>query len=511
MAKPRRRKATLHSAGRVTEADLLERARALAEDPSLATPVCEGGCVLLSPVAAARRAIPRVHAARDDEKALQRLASRGNDLARAYAATLLVARSGKVPFVADLRVGGETIPYVIRGKAKPFFLAGLQNHHDRALRLLAFAPWAKKRKMHFFSADRGVVCTGRQARPPVDFVEEEAALLGLERKGDAFVCEHGGAASGRDSIVVRWRAAGVRLERCEECAEDEGSTVGELKRHMAGPRLSTQFEADVSLAPFRGVPLDVDAPLPAETARKYVEGALGDAALLEAARQARVDALRASGRRAYVAGDTSHGDDADAFLASLAPNASEEQALRAALAEHEGAVVLERASTSRALAELWPQHGLRMLAAVGGEEAARRLHKESVRPEEATDLVRRAAKEGATRAGLWGLPAYGPLPKAAAVADAVSRAYRASGADAAARIALDRAGQGEVAGVVLALLEALGAAKGQEWRFGTTDRELATTLAPLVARLLRAPAAEYHDALVQVARATGETAEFAPR
>jgi hypothetical protein len=256
MPRKGRRKASLRSAGKVRESDLLERARALAADPSLATPICEGPCVVFSPVKAAQRAIPRIHAAREDEAKLLSFAKKGNDLARAYAATLLVARADKIPYVAELKMPGGAAPYVVRGSAKPFFLAGLQNHTDRALRLLAMMPWAKKRGIHAFSADRGLVCTGKSPRPPRDFVEEEMDELSLEGEGARFSCGHAG-----DKLVLHWRDAGVDVARCETCVED-GSTLNLILRHMTGPKLLRGFDVSADLAPLEGEALDAPSALP---------------------------------------------------------------------------------------------------------------------------------------------------------------------------------------------------------------------------------------------------------
>lgn len=514
--KRRRRKATLHSAGKVTEADLLERARALAEDPTLAMPICEGSCVLFSPVKAARRAIPKIHAARDDESKLARYANRGNELAKAYAATLLLTHVDKIPYVAELRLPTGSIPYVIRGKAKPFYLAGLQNHDDRANRLVAYFPWARKRRMHFFSADRGVVCTGRDPKPPADFVVEEMDELDLSEKAPGvYACEHGGAGPGRDVLVLHWRTAGVRAERCSQCAGKD-NTLLTLMRHMAGPGLLKAFDVEAHLAPVAqpdGTTLPVVPPLPAEAREAYYRGAATDAQLLDAARSVRALAFRSLGRRAYVAGERSFGDDAQAFLTALSPNAAEERALRAGLERNQGPVVLDKASTARALAFLWPEHGLAMLeAAAGGDaEAAKRLHKEKVTPEEAGDLVRRAGREGTARAATQGLPRYGRLPGAAATADLVARAYRTKGREAALRAAEERAGAGQARAVTFAFLRALDAAKGQEWRFTPEDQQVAEALAPHVRALLDGPAAGYHDALREVSRLSGEDASYAPQ
>lgn len=514
MAKRKRRKATLRSAGKATESDILERAKAIAEDPTLIMPQCEGRCVLFSPVTSARKGIARVYAAREDEAKLSRLANGGNDLARAYAATLLVAKAGKIPYVAEMRLPTGNVPYVIRGKAKPFFLAGVQNYDDRALRLLSYFPWARKRRMHFFSADRGVVCTGKRAEPPRDFVEEEMDELGLEeREKSLWTCGHGGAGPGRDAVRVTWKAAGVEMERCDACLGKD-SMVHSVLRHMVGPRLIAQFDIEVRLAPVqtpKGQLLAVVPALPPNLKAGYFRGVANDAKLLEEARAMRVEALKGLGR-AFVAGERAF-DDLDSFLAALNPSPAEETALRAGLQGHAGPVALDKATVARALHQLWPERGLVMLtAAAGGDEsAAKALFKEKVAADEAADLVRRAGRQGSAQAALRGLPRYARLPPAAGVADAIVRAYRSGGAEAALRTAQERANAGRAKGVALAFLLHLGSGKGQEWRFAQTDQEIAHTLAPVVARLLSENGDGYHQALREASLLAGEPADFQPQ
>jgi hypothetical protein len=505
VAKPKRRKATLHSAGKVTEQDLLERARELAEEPALAMPICEGGCVLFSPVKAANRAIPRIAALKDDEAALQKAANRGNDLARAYAATLLLAKAGKVPVVADIKLGGELVPYVARGKTKPFFLAGLQHHDDRALRLLSVASWTKKRGMHFYSTDRGIVCTGKRAEPPADFIAEEAELLGLAGSGTAYSCGH----DGEDGVLITWKASGVTFARCASCAEG-GSTLATLLKHIAAPRPANQFEVAPRLAPLVGATAPLDDAVAPELREEYARGRVSDAALLEAARAARVAALK-QGERQFVAGNVSYGGDADAFLRAIGAGPEEERALRAAFAAHTGAVVVDKPTLARAVSELWPQHGRLMLSSVSDEATATKLHKEKPAPDEAVELVRKAARAGAGQQALAGLPTYAQLPPAASAADAIARAFRGQGRDAAVRTAQQRADVAKAKGVALAMLTALGARQGQDWRFTGSDRDVAESLGPYVESLLRGSASAYHDALVATSRGAGETAEIERR
>lgn len=509
MAKPKRRKATLRSAGTVTADAILERARDLADDPTPALPQCEGGCVLFSPMASARKGILKAHAARDDEKALERLASKGNELARAYAATLLVGKGEKIPFVAELRMGGISAPYVLRGKAKPFYTAGLQNHEDRQLRLLSYTPWIKKRGLHVWSTDAGIVCTGKRPTPPRAFLDAEAEELGLHAEGDRFVCPHGGSGPDRDAIVLGFRGSPATLERCRACL-DETPFLLAVARHVAAPGLTRIFDLRPSPAPLQGDAPPVDARVPEEALAAYRRGQVSDTALLDAAREARAAALRALPRRLLVAGDRVFPDE-DALLAALGASPAETRALRAGLAGREKPLVVDKASPARVMVELWGERGLEMLAAAGDEATAKRLHKERVTVEDVSDLVRRAEREGARDAALAHLPRYDRLPPAAAAADHLARAYRAEGQEGAVRAALERSSSGKAKGVALAFLEVLGAAKGQEWRFAQADREVAAGLAPEIETLLRGEPARYHDALVTVSRRTGETTPFSPR
>lgn len=507
----KRRKSTLHSANRVTEAELLETTRALAADPELVMPHYEGGFLLFNPVLAAQRGIRKAHAARDDKAKLESMASRGNDYVKAYAAALLIAKADKLPFVADIRLPSGNVPYVMRGTAKPFFLAGLQHFHDPAIRLLSVAGWVKKRGLHFYSAKRGLVCSGKKDAPPRDFIEEQMAALGLvENEAGVFSCGHEEA----DAVTLDWRAAGIRIARCLECSAGTSSLHAIIK-HIASPKPSSGF-----LPGARLIPLAVaagEAPpegfdMPGGLVQDYRQGRIQDAGLIEAARAMRVASLRRHAGRLYVAGHVSYGSDSEAFLAALKPTAAESRALHAALEAHDGPIVIERATTARALADLWPTHGLAMLTAAAGDAAiAERFHKDIVTPEETTDLVRRAAHDGAARVVNEALPKYARLPPAAETADLVARTYRVRGRDAAVRLALERAAQSKGKGVAWAILTRLDGIKGQEWRFAGADQEVASSLGAVVETLLDGAPESYHEALALTSKLSGETTTFSPQ
>ncbi|MHB8606448.1 MAG: hypothetical protein ACYDCK_14480 [Thermoplasmatota archaeon] len=513
MKRPKRR-ASLHSTGKVQEADLLARAHDLYDDVELAIVKHEGPCVLFCPFKAGERAVRKVHAKRADEKALARASKGGNLFARAYAATLLIGRAEKLPVVASLRLPGNiVVSYGQRGKAKPLHLAGLQHFDDRALRLLLVADAVRKRDLHVWSTDDGLVCTGKRSAPPGAFLREEMDIIdATEDSAGAWSCAHKSAPG--DRLVLTWPAADARLTLCSACAADE-NTLRKLLLHFATRDPTNALVPSVRLAPFErlagaGEPLDPHfAPDDADM-KAYRDGAISDREFLARARGAALAALRRMTERRYVAESRDFGDDATAFVDALKPTPAERRALLAALATADGPVVVERASVARTLAEIWKRAGRDALLAAAKENAAvaDALYREDAAPETLPALIARAASEGEHAAVSAALPRYARLPPAASVADAIARAFRALGRDEAARVALTKTQEGRERGVALAFLRALGRADGNDWRFGPIDREVADALAADARRLLECDADAYHDALVELARRAGATEEI---
>ena len=78
------------------EKDLLGKASRLASDPSLLIPKCEQQCRRCGYDKLLKK-MEKVAHYKDDADTLQDLATRGDQLVRAYAATISLAASGKIP------------------------------------------------------------------------------------------------------------------------------------------------------------------------------------------------------------------------------------------------------------------------------------------------------------------------------------------------------------------------------------------------------------------------------
>ena len=92
--------------------------------------------------------------------------------ARALAGSLHAAHDDERSMVAvfDHPIFGNS-SFVRRGLAKPTHLVSFQNHGHPRQRLLAWEEHAKSGWWFFSMEEGGIICTGREARPPEGWLE----------------------------------------------------------------------------------------------------------------------------------------------------------------------------------------------------------------------------------------------------------------------------------------------------------------------------------------------------
>jgi hypothetical protein len=500
---------SLRSASKVQERGLQALADRLAGEPALALPVCVGHA---SHFKRAQKAVMKAWEARDDPAKLAKLARGGPPLGRAYAATLLMGQTDEQVIMLQVNTPFGKVPVASRGKAKAIHLVGMQHLDDRKLRLMMVIDLVTRKRLAFYSMPGGsLICGGKSAAPPAEFVQAEVQGLGLIKDPEGWGCAH--AIHAPERLTLRWAPAGTSLRKCGACAR-EGNMLHTIVQHMAAPRVLEGFEVQVELAPLpaqgsQAVELPTSPPLDPAALERYRKGELDDAGLIAAQKATRLAQLRTLPGPLYVNNGVSFGADLDAFLTSLGPTPLEATALRGALQGHTKAVVQERGSPSKVLTELWPERGRPALEAVASSAAiaeqifaAHDVGAKGVGP-----ALQQAQARGLREQTDSSLPSYRDLPPAARLADKVARAHRAHGRGAAIA-ALEQSDDARVKAVVHAFELALGAGQGKEWKYSPTEQDLAHTLQGHAAALLAAEPARYHEHLAALARAAGVSEEL---
>ena len=213
------------TASKVQEKELISKAKKILKNPNLVVPKCEheGRCALDR----IRKQVKRVQGAADDSKRLTKLAKSGDQLARAYAATLLLTHSEKAPYLAVFRTPFGEIAYAMRGKVKKEKLIGVQNYDKPKWKLLSILDLATKNKLHIYSTKKGMVCMGKEAKPPDYFVEEmiESLKYQLKKEGKVYSCDHIPAKDIKEKsatldsfILIYWKSADIKIAVCQKCA-----------------------------------------------------------------------------------------------------------------------------------------------------------------------------------------------------------------------------------------------------------------------------------------------------
>lgn len=520
----RRGRAQVRTPAKSMERELIRRAEKLAKDPGRPLPTIVAPCGK-DPFAKVRKKMEQVSRFADNEDKLKRFANRGDDIVKAYAGTLMLAAAGKAPYLATLKLPQGEVFYAMRGKAKKEKLAGMQWYDHPVYRLLLFLDLALKRpNYHFYSTKDKLYCSCKEPRPPEDYVvfamQQPKANISQVEDG-LWSCPHLDAKALKagdpiDETYMRlaWNSGGIVIGLCKRCARtSKDSTLGSIASHMAIPDLEMDFQVSV-LHRLEGAEAcelwDKLSTLPIadDNREAYFKGLFDDNTLIEKHLATVNEELNEYRGPHFILEDHCYCDDAQAFLDALNPSDEERLALEAILPGLDHPLVLERATPSKVLVELWEDHGEEALrAVVGGDEEL--LSKYLAHPDvqsSPSNVLKRALVDHRKSTIISRLPKYGKLPTIARFADNVARSYRTEGTEGALR-AIDK-GRGSdtrIKSVAYAFLLALGKDASKKWKYDKNEIDFANFLEDKAKALLKARPEEYNEALQALLSATGST------
>ena len=451
-----------------------------------------------------REELEEVRAARDEKSTLEKLLRRGDDIPRAYAGLLRFYLEPEMPDLLVASYPTGEIAYAPLSRASREGEIAVQQGDDPRRLLFGYLDWARK-GYHFFATPKALLTTGRNPRPPREFLDHILPTLPYRLQPDGngrFSCSHLASGARLPFLSVAWPDAGTEYRICTRCARPDRHLLSTLSGGVAGPDPESMLPVDVSLGvdcrAGAGCPHQSLPDLSRGSRKKYILGRLSDAAVLGEYRTEALESLQRSSEPLWVAAGRCFGSDREAFVRELHPTPEEERALGQVLPRVRGYFEVPDGSASQALERLWKEHAEEIVAAIVPDprEAGQLVSEARANPGRVSDLLSRAASRTRERAILGALPHYRWLSPEAMFVDSTVRELRVQGpAQAERRLEQSLPREGKVRGLAWALLLAMGRAEAHRWQFTDTERSFGDLLAPRAQALVESAPDAYDAAL----------------
>ena len=508
------------TATKVQEKELISKAKRLMKNPDLILPVCGPDCKHPG-FEKIRKQIQRIQQFKDDEKKLNKFAKGGDPLAKAYAATLLIAHAEKAPIfaVAQLPVGEVT--YAIRGKTRKEKLIGVQHFDNPDLRLTGIEDIAKKKGLHVFSTKKKMVCTGKENKPPIEFIDEQVNLLKVQKKDEGiYGCRHLTLENireneyfGKPFIKIDWISANTTFAMCESCSK--GNSYGQIIKRIASKNIEKDFKINVSWHPICKVDCDsckIDNifGMDSDIIKEYLKREIIDKELIEKYRKNITEKIK-TGEKVYISDINCYCLNSDEYIKSLNPNKDEEIALKAIIEKYDNPILIDKPTPSKVLALLWEYGEDAIFAITNDKELAKKIYKKS-KSENPSQILLEAKNEAKKKGILSTLPKYKKLPSVANFANKIAKSYKTLGKKEAIKlIEKEESKDTKVKSVSYAFLLNFDSWKGKEWQYTDVEREYAEYLKEYTQKLSDSKPEDYHDALQELLKSSGSTEIIQPK
>ncbi len=484
------------------EKDLLAKAGRLASDPSLLIPKCEQQCRRCGYDKLLKK-MEKVAQYKDDAETLQNLATRGDQLVRAYAATISLAASGKIPFLTSKKIPWGDVSFAVRGKVEAEYLIGVQYFDDPDLRLLAHFQDAKDNDLHIYSSPESLYCSSDGPNVPASYSKEMLATSPYDLKADNS-CGHPEAVIG---LMVHWRSAKINLFICQECA-DEVNLLHHLLSRIAAREPWDDFDIDVRYSPrcvadCGACRMKEKFAMSQGLKEAYEKGQLSDVMLLSRYIQEREAHLRRSGGELYISGDECFGRNKEAFLARLKGSEAELIALSGVIRNKPMPIISVNDQAGRIITDLWPQLKEELLAMVADPDIVKSV---LANPGNLTppQLVIEARRQQLSRSVISRLPDYAIKGPIGTIADDLARTFKTEGKAAMVRqLDRNRPRETRLKAVAYGFLVAVGEADSRNWQYTKEEIDFGKYLGEFAQTMLAAEGNDYDQALINLLAASG--------
>jgi hypothetical protein len=503
--KERMSRSFARTAPKSQEKYLIENAKKLQEDPFLILPTCtEDSKKYFQKL---RKQLTRIHHYRTDEGKLEAL-SHKKGLDGALAGTYLLAISEKAPYLAALTFPSGDISYAQRGKADKEKLIAVQHFDDPVFRLRGIKDLVVKKKLYVYSWDTGYVCTGKEAHPPLDFINFIRNKVGLSSLKDVMSCPHIPPDTAKKKeylslnyLRIEWKSARIIIALCENCAKSTKNTMFTISKYMLQRNLSDDFDIEVMTQVGKHSVLSnkqKNAHL-----QEYLTGGLTDYEFIKKIAKSHEEHVTQSEEKILVLDGVSYGTDVPRFVDALHPNSTEKSALEFILQKSQESLIVSKTTPSKVLERYWNQYGNEFLESIlDDKEMATSLFQLNDTP---SNIVILAFEYKQRRMILSQLPYYANLPPLAAFADVVARTYRTFGEKKALAEIKNHPDTPKGKSIAYAFLLAFGKATDVKWKYSKEEVEYGEFLKDHARKLLDVQPEKYNDVLRELLTVCGSS------
>jgi len=454
-----------------------------------------------------RKQIAKIQRYHDNEAKLEKFSNR-KGLDGALAGTLLLAISEKAPYLAALTFPTGDVTYALRGKADKEKLIAVQHFDDPIFRLRGIKDLVFKKKLHVYSWENGYVCSGKEAKPPVEFIEFIKNKIGFPSTNATLSCPHLNPEiiqkkeySSLNYLRIDWKSAPLVVALCENCAKSTKNTIFAISKYMLQRNLSEDFTVDVITSV--GKHGDARTSQTAAHLQQYFSGDLTDYDFIKQNAKSQEEHVKHTEEKILVLDGVSYGTDVSRFVDALQPNKYEKAALEFILQKTQEPLVVSKISPNKLLERYWEHYGAEYLESlIIDKKTAESLYHLDDTP---SNIVMFAFEYIQRQKILSQLPNFGSLPPLASFADSVARTYRAFGEAKAIAEIKKHPDTPKGKSLAYAFLLSFGKAAERKWKYSKEEIDYGGFLQNHVKKLLDCNPEEYRDTLQELLISSGSS------
>lgn len=469
-----------------------KRARMLRKDPSLIAPICEGDC-RSCPFKRIIKGAERISTI-EDEDYIKKFFKKGDQLLRAYAVLISADINSDIPYMATADTPSGKVAYIYKEGADKKGVISLMYNTDPKLSLMGYIAIAKKHRLHLYATRKGPVCTGREAKPPAEF-------MSLVEKNLPYNFRHSGERYSVPPAELTVSLGEIEISISRKAASSDSNIPMVIQSFMYSPERDAGLDISI-IFELEGRADGCDGRfIPTKQERKaYLSGKISDKEFLDSAwEDFRNDA---EDRGLYMAGKTCFGSSPEQMINGLDMPDALKKSVTDAVARRKRGIVVDDYTANKILMEIWDEAAYDILTSISSEGIAKQVM--AMEKQNPMDMIRAAEDLLKKREVNSSLPLYKNLPEIAAFADRAAREYRISGKKGMESFLYSvKKPNTKIKSLQMAFLMAIGEHEGKEWHYSRNERDFAEFLMPTAKRLLEAKKDKYHQILKELMAAAG--------